>query len=86
MTHQIVSLAGAFLILAAYIANQRGILTPRNRLYSLMNLVGSLLLLWVAIVDDRWGFILLESSWALASLPALIRPPSGSAGGEASPA
>ena len=80
MIHQIVSLVGAFLILAAYVANQRGILSPRNRLYSLLNLVGSLLLLCVAIIDDRWGFILLETSWALASLPALIRPPSGSDG------
>lgn len=76
MIHQIVSLAGAFLILAAYVANQRGLLGPRNRLYSLMNLVGSLLLLWIAVIDDRWGFIVLETSWALASVPALIRPPS----------
>lgn len=63
------------LILLAYVLNQRGRLGPRDRTYSLINLVGSLLLLWVAIVDWRWGFILLESAWALVSLPPLFRRP-----------
>lgn len=75
MFHQIVSLIGAALILGAYAANQKGVLSPRNRTYSALNLVGSLLLLWVALVDQRWGFIVLESLWALVSLPPLIRPP-----------
>jgi len=72
---QILSLAGAFLILAAYVSNQRGWLSPRDRSYNLMNLVGALLLLWVALVDWRWGFILLEAVWAAASLPPLLRRP-----------
>lgn len=76
--HQILSLAGAGLILAAYVANQRGVLGPGHAAYNLMNLAGSLLLLWVAVVDWRWGFIVLEASWALASIPPLLRtPPAG---------
>ena len=75
MIHQIVSLAGAFLILTAYVLNQRGVIGPSQRIYSAMNLVGSLLLLWVAIVDQRWGFILLETAWAIASIPPLLNPP-----------
>lgn len=75
MFHQILSLTGAGLILAAYVANQRGRLGPDRTAYNLMNLVGSLLLLWVAVVDWRWGFILLEASWALASIPPLLRKP-----------
>ena len=74
MLHQTLSLAGAGLILLAYVANQRGWLGPRDRSYNLMNLVGSLLLLWIAIVDWRWGFIVLETAWAGISIPPLFRP------------
>ncbi|MEZ4415981.1 MAG: hypothetical protein R3E10_09500 [Gemmatimonadota bacterium] len=77
MQMQIVSLVGALLILSAYVANQRGWLGPRHRAYSLVNLIGALLLGWVAIVDNRWGFIILEGVWALVSIPPLIRPPTG---------
>ena len=76
--YQTVSLFGAGLILLAYIANQRGWVGPKDRLYALTNLVGSLLLLWVALVDFRWGFIILEAAWAGASVPPLFRRPEGS--------
>lgn len=69
------NLLGAGLILGAYAANQRGWIGPPDRSYSLMNLLGALLLLWVAIVDVRWGFILLEAVWAAISVPRLIHPP-----------
>jgi len=72
--HQLLSLTGAACILTAYVANQRGRLGPDRRLYSVLNLVGALLLLWVAIVDLRWGFILLEAVWAAVSIPPLLRP------------
>lgn len=75
MLHQIISLTGALLILGAYVANQRGWLGPADLGYNLTNLVGALLLLWVALVDWRWGFILLEAVWAAASLPPLLRRP-----------
>lgn len=74
MLHQIVSLTGAALILGAYLANQMGAWSPRDRVYSLANFLGSLLLLWVAVVDWRVGFIVLEAAWAVISLPHLISP------------
>lgn len=73
MLHQIVSLLGALMILAAYFANQRRWIGPQNPSYSLLNLVGAGLLAWVAIVDQRVGFILLEITWALISIPPLVR-------------
>lgn len=73
MRDQLVSLAGAVLILAAYAALQMGRLDPKSRTFSLMNFVGSALLTWVAVVDRRAGFILLEATWALLSLWPLVR-------------
>jgi hypothetical protein len=70
---QVVSLVGAFLILMAYGLNQRGRLTPGQASYSLMNLIGSSLLLWVAIVDRRAGFVVVEAAWAVMSLIPLVR-------------
>ncbi len=75
MLFQLVSLVGAFLILAAYLAINRRWMKPHHRLYNLMNLVGGILLLWVAIVDQRIGFVVLEAAWAVIAIPPLFRPP-----------
>ncbi|HET7274999.1 MAG TPA: hypothetical protein VFI91_07445 [Longimicrobiaceae bacterium] len=75
MFYQFVSVVGALMILSAYVAYQMGKLGREDRLYSLLNFVGSSLLAWIAIIDVRWGFIVLEVVWALISLPPLIRPP-----------
>jgi hypothetical protein len=72
---QAASLAGAAMILAAYVALQRGWLPREDRRYNALNFAGSALLTWVAVEARNWGFILLEGSWALLSLPPLLRPP-----------
>jgi hypothetical protein len=46
---------------------------PDHRLYNLLNLVGGVLLLWVAIADQRIGFVILEATWALVAIPPLFR-------------
>ncbi len=74
MLYQILSLFGAFLVLVAYLAAQKGWLGLRDPSYNLMNLVGGLLLFWVAVVDRRAGFMVLELTWALIALPPLLRP------------
>lgn len=71
MFHQILSIVGAALILGAYAANQRGWTGPGSAVYNGANLLGALLLLWVAVVDRRVGFILLEAAWAMVTLPPL---------------
>jgi hypothetical protein len=69
---QLVSVVGALMILGAYAAYQQGRLGREDVLYNLLNVVGSALLAWIAVLDRRWGFILLESAWALLSLPPLV--------------
>lgn len=72
MLHQLASVAGAIMVLLAYLGYQRGWMSKEQPGYNVLNLVGSALLAWVAIVDRRWGFILLEVSWALLSVPPLV--------------
>ncbi len=73
MVSQLLSIVGAALIVMAYVGNQRGWTGPDRPAYNLMNLVGALLLLWVALVDRRAGFILLEAVWAAVTVPPLWR-------------
>jgi drug/metabolite transporter (DMT)-like permease len=75
MLYQILSVIGAAMILAAYVALQRGKLDKEDRVFNLLNFVGAGLLTVVAIVDRRWGFIILEGTWSLLSLPPLLRGP-----------
>lgn len=72
---QIVSIIGSIIILGAYFALQRGMLKSDQRLYSAFNFFGAGLLAWVAVVEWQIGFILLEGSWALLSVPGMLRRP-----------
>ena len=82
MLHQLASVAGAVLVLVAYLGYQRGWMSKEQPVYNLLNLVGSALLAWVAIVDRRWGFILLEVIWALLSVPPLLALARARTGGD----
>lgn len=73
MFYQIISLIGAALILAGYLGLQLDWFDRHNRLFNLLNFVGSALLTWVAIIDWRVGFMVLEFSWALLSVPGMLR-------------
>jgi hypothetical protein len=75
MLDQLIAVIGAVVILGAYLALQRGWLGPKDRSYSVLNFVGAALLTWVAVVDRRWGFILVEGAWALLSVPGMLRRP-----------
>jgi hypothetical protein len=79
MIEQAIAVVGAVLVLAAYGANQRGWLDRRDALYSGLNFVGAAVLTVVAWRAGQWGFVLLEGTWALLSLPPLLgfrrRPP-----------
>jgi uncharacterized membrane protein YccC len=70
---QLLQLAGAALILVAFIAAQRGTLSPQSLAYLVLNLVGSVVLAVVALLGADWGFLLLETVWAAVSLAGVLR-------------
>ena len=78
--YQVIQVAGSLLILAGFAAAQAGRLSIDSRRYLILNFVGSAILAVLAWIDRQWGFLLLESVWALVSLYSLLqlvrgRPP-----------
>ncbi len=69
---QALSLVGALLILIPFAASQLGRLSTKALSYQLMNFAGSSGLTAVAIVEQQYGFILLEGTWAIASVVGLV--------------
>ncbi|HEY9898254.1 MAG TPA: hypothetical protein V6D00_03650 [Pantanalinema sp.] len=70
---QLVSLLGAFLVLAAFAGNTFGWMNNRSASYQLLNLLGALGLGYAAVVGRQYGFILLQVTWAMVSLVSLAR-------------
>ena len=68
---QLIQIAGSVLILTAFIAAQRGALTPESRTYLTLNLAGSAVLAVLAAIEHQLGFLLLETVWAVVSLQSL---------------
>ena len=68
----VLQILGALLILGAYVASQAGRLDPGSVPYLVANTVGAGLLAVLALLDDDWGFLLLEGVWALVSLWGLL--------------
>jgi hypothetical protein len=70
---QLIQVAGALLILAAFAALQLGRLGAASRPYLLLNLFGSVVLAALAVHEEQWGFLLLEAVWAVVSAWSLWR-------------
>ena len=70
---QIVQVAGALLILAAFAALQLGYMGAQSRTYLVLNLVGAAVLTALALHERQWGFLLLEAVWTVVSAWSLVR-------------
>jgi hypothetical protein len=69
---QAIQIIGALIILGAFAANQLGELPTDSRRYLLANVVGSVILCILAVVEGQIGFILLEAVWAAVSAWSLF--------------
>lgn len=67
------SAIGAAMVLGAYVALQVGWLKPERSAFNLLNASGSLFLGICAVIDRRWGFIVLETVWTIVSVAAFVR-------------
>jgi hypothetical protein len=74
LARQIVSFAGALLILVAYTGQQMNWMNARRPAYNMLNALGSAILAYIAFRPFQIGFVVLEVAWALISVYALIRP------------
>ncbi len=70
---QVISVAGALLILTPFAASQLGRLKTSNLSYQVMNLIGAGTLTVVAVLESQYGFILLEGVWTIMSAVGLRR-------------
>lgn len=66
-------IVGALLILIAFAGLQFGRVAPLSRSYLWLNLIGSAILGALAYAGSQWGFVLLETVWAIVSAHSLIQ-------------
>lgn len=80
MHEQLVEIAGALLVLAAYALAQFAGLPRRSYPYLLLNLIGAAVLAVLAALHRQWGFLLLQGVWAIVALWGVVgrlREPGG---------
>ncbi|HET7304185.1 MAG TPA: hypothetical protein VFJ12_06495 [Segeticoccus sp.] len=64
---------GALAILVPFALLQFRRTTAHSWSYLSLNLAGSAVLTWLALVESQWGFVILQGVWALAALVGLVR-------------
>jgi hypothetical protein len=69
----VLQIAGAVAVLIPFVAVQLGRLSPSAPVYLWFNLAGSGVLAALALIDQDWGFLLLEGVWAAVAAGALVR-------------
>ncbi|MET7420226.1 hypothetical protein [Dactylosporangium sp. NPDC005555] len=68
-----VQILGSLCVLLPFVLVQLGRWSSTSRRYVWLNLIGSATLAVEAAIGHDWGFLLLESVWAIVSLRSLLR-------------
>lgn len=69
---ELIGIAGATLVLGAFISNQLNLWTNKNWRYDLVNFVGSALLVAYSLITVSYVFLIINLVWATFSLRDLI--------------
>jgi hypothetical protein len=69
------SFLGATLILVAYVGHQMGWMNSCRVAYDTLNAIGSTILGYIAFHPFQIGFLILEVTWTLISIDALLCQP-----------
>ena len=69
---QLIQIIGALIILGAFAGSQLGEMPTDSRRYLVLNVVGSVILAILAVVEGQIGFLLLEGVWAAVSAWSLF--------------
>jgi hypothetical protein len=80
LLEQLLEIAGALMILAAYALAQFRGLDRHGAPYLLLNLIGSGILTVLASLHQQWGFLLLQGVWAIVSLWGVVALARGTGG------
>ena len=70
---QLISIAGAILVLGAFAALQFRRTHAYGRPYLAANVLGSALLAAAAFLEGLWAFVTLNTVWGLVSLRSFVR-------------
>ena len=79
LLQQVLSFIAAMLILVAYVGHQARRVDSSRIPYNLANAAGGAVLAWAALHPLQWGFLVLEGTWCVVSLVALLRALRGTA-------
>ncbi len=69
---QLLSFSGAMLILIGYLGHQMKWLDARRPFYNLVNTLGAAILAYIALRPLQIGFAIMEVTWTVTSVIALI--------------
>jgi len=67
---------GMFMVLAAFAAETRGVLSSRSFNYLILMVIGEALLTVRAYVTNEWPFAVLGGIWAAFAAYSIMKPPS----------
>ena len=66
---------GMIMVLAAFAAETRNVISSRTLIYLLLMAVGEALLTLRAYVTGEWPFAILGGIWALFAVYSILKPP-----------
>jgi hypothetical protein len=73
MAMQVISIAGAVMVLIAYASHQMERMRVETYTYQLLNLCGGAMLVTAAITTRQAGLILMEGAWVVISVYGLVK-------------